>query len=86
VQYCCNGAYASLDACKPSSYSQFFKSAWNKHFPILIAKTCMMQLVVNPVQNQTTPMKENKDVWSKGSDNQWIKSFKQQQQSNSSKA
>jgi len=26
-------------------------------------------------------MKENKDVWSKGSDNQLIKSFKQQQQS-----
>jgi len=41
---------------------------------------------VNPVQNQTTPMKENKDVWSKGSDNQWIKGFKQQQRSNSSKA
>ncbi|RDX72367.1 hypothetical protein CR513_48159, partial [Mucuna pruriens] len=26
-QYCCSGAYASPDTCKPSSYSQFFKSA-----------------------------------------------------------
>lgn len=26
-QYCCNGAYATPDTCKPSSYSQFFKNA-----------------------------------------------------------
>lgn len=26
-QYCCNGAYATPDTCKPSSYSQFFKTA-----------------------------------------------------------
>ncbi|XP_027362420.1 thaumatin-like protein 1 [Abrus precatorius] len=26
-QYCCSGAYATPDTCKPSSYSQFFKSA-----------------------------------------------------------
>lgn len=26
-QYCCSGAYGSPDTCKPSSYSQFFKSA-----------------------------------------------------------
>ncbi|KAK7367286.1 hypothetical protein VNO80_09295 [Phaseolus coccineus] len=26
-QYCCKGAYATPDTCKPSSYSQFFKSA-----------------------------------------------------------
>ncbi|KAL2538204.1 Pathogenesis-related thaumatin superfamily protein [Forsythia ovata] len=26
-QYCCNGAYSTPDACKPSSYSQVFKSA-----------------------------------------------------------
>jgi len=26
-QYCCSGAYASPATCKPSSYSQFFKSA-----------------------------------------------------------
>jgi hypothetical protein len=26
-QYCCSGTYASPDTCKPSSYSQFFKSA-----------------------------------------------------------
>lgn len=26
-EYCCSGAYASPDTCKPSSYSQIFKSA-----------------------------------------------------------
>lgn len=26
-QYCCNGAYSTPDLCKPSSYSQIFKSA-----------------------------------------------------------
>lgn len=26
-QYCCSGAYGSPDTCKPSFYSQFFKSA-----------------------------------------------------------
>lgn len=26
-QYCCSGAYATPDTCKPSAYSQFFKSA-----------------------------------------------------------
>ncbi|CAI9755909.1 unnamed protein product [Fraxinus pennsylvanica] len=26
-EYCCNGAYSTPDACKPSSYSQVFKSA-----------------------------------------------------------
>ncbi|KAI4327740.1 hypothetical protein L6164_020165 [Bauhinia variegata] len=26
-QYCCSGAYATPDTCKPSTYSQFFKSA-----------------------------------------------------------
>lgn len=26
-QYCCSGAYGSPDTCKPSSYSQFFKTA-----------------------------------------------------------
>ncbi|WVZ11012.1 hypothetical protein V8G54_015542 [Vigna mungo] len=26
-QYCCSGAYATPDTCKPSSYSQFFKTA-----------------------------------------------------------
>ncbi|XP_019420884.1 PREDICTED: uncharacterized protein LOC109331061 isoform X2 [Lupinus angustifolius] len=26
-QYCCSGAYATPETCKPSSYSQFFKSA-----------------------------------------------------------
>ncbi|WJX88464.1 Thaumatin-like protein 1 [Trifolium repens] len=26
-QYCCSGAYATPQTCKPSSYSQFFKSA-----------------------------------------------------------
>jgi hypothetical protein len=26
-QYCCNGAYSTPDTCKPSSYSEFFKSA-----------------------------------------------------------
>ncbi|XP_058772698.1 pathogenesis-related thaumatin-like protein 3.5 [Vicia villosa] len=26
-QYCCSGAYGSPDTCKPSTYSQFFKSA-----------------------------------------------------------
>ncbi|TXG52047.1 hypothetical protein EZV62_021216 [Acer yangbiense] len=26
-QYCCNGAYSTPDTCKPSSYSQAFKSA-----------------------------------------------------------
>ncbi|KAL2348614.1 hypothetical protein Fmac_002614 [Flemingia macrophylla] len=26
-RYCCSGAYATPDTCKPSSYSQFFKSA-----------------------------------------------------------
>ncbi|XP_024032884.1 thaumatin-like protein 1 [Morus notabilis] len=26
-QYCCSGAYGTPDACKPSAYSQFFKSA-----------------------------------------------------------
>ncbi|XP_015889659.3 pathogenesis-related thaumatin-like protein 3.5 isoform X2 [Ziziphus jujuba] len=26
-QYCCSGAYGTPDACKPSSYSEFFKSA-----------------------------------------------------------
>lgn len=26
-QYCCSGAYATPDTCKPSSYSEFFKSA-----------------------------------------------------------
>ncbi|KAL9393920.1 hypothetical protein Peur_013205 [Populus x canadensis] len=26
-EYCCSGAYATPDACKPSSYSQFFKNA-----------------------------------------------------------
>lgn len=25
-QYCCTGAYGTPDKCKPSSYSQFFKS------------------------------------------------------------
>jgi len=36
-----------------------------------------MLSVVN--SDKITPMKY-KDVWSKGSDNQWIKSLKQQQQ------
>ncbi|XVF59783.1 hypothetical protein PTKIN_Ptkin07bG0303800 [Pterospermum kingtungense] len=27
AQYCCSGAYATPDTCKPSSYSQFFKTA-----------------------------------------------------------
>jgi len=35
--------------------------------------------VVNTVK--ITSMKDYKHVWSKDSDNQWIKSFKQQQQS-----
>ncbi|KAB1199451.1 Thaumatin-like protein 1 [Morella rubra] len=26
-QYCCSGAYATPDTCKPSSYSEFFKTA-----------------------------------------------------------
>lgn len=26
-QYCCNGAYATPDTCKPSSYSEMFKNA-----------------------------------------------------------
>ncbi|CAK7334259.1 unnamed protein product [Dovyalis caffra] len=26
-KYCCSGAYATPDTCKPSSYSQFFKNA-----------------------------------------------------------
>ncbi|KAJ4847324.1 hypothetical protein Tsubulata_037253 [Turnera subulata] len=26
-QYCCSGAYATPDTCKPSAYSQFFKNA-----------------------------------------------------------
>ncbi|KAG6773845.1 hypothetical protein POTOM_021183 [Populus tomentosa] len=26
-EYCCSGAYATPDTCKPSSYSQFFKNA-----------------------------------------------------------
>ncbi|XAR73769.1 hypothetical protein NMG60_11007849 [Bertholletia excelsa] len=26
-QYCCSGAYATPETCKPTSYSQFFKSA-----------------------------------------------------------
>ncbi|XVF15919.1 hypothetical protein REPUB_Repub09cG0198000 [Reevesia pubescens] len=26
-KYCCSGAYATPDTCKPSSYSQFFKTA-----------------------------------------------------------
>ncbi|KAJ9165960.1 hypothetical protein P3X46_020770 [Hevea brasiliensis] len=26
-QYCCNGAYATPDTCKPSSYSEIFKNA-----------------------------------------------------------
>lgn len=26
-QYCCSGAYASPDTCKPTSYSEFFKNA-----------------------------------------------------------
>lgn len=27
AQYCCSGSYGSPDTCKPSSYSEFFKSA-----------------------------------------------------------
>ncbi|BBH08032.1 Pathogenesis-related thaumatin superfamily protein, partial [Prunus dulcis] len=31
-QYCCSGAYATPDTCKPSSYSQFFKNACPKAY------------------------------------------------------
>ncbi|PRQ47401.1 putative thaumatin [Rosa chinensis] len=31
-EYCCNGAYASPDTCKPSMYSQVFKSACPKSY------------------------------------------------------
>ncbi|KAK9948420.1 hypothetical protein M0R45_003995 [Rubus argutus] len=30
--YCCSGAYATPDTCKPSSYSQFFKNACPKAY------------------------------------------------------
>lgn len=31
-QYCCTGAYATSDTCKPSTYSQFFKSRCPKAY------------------------------------------------------
>ncbi|KAL5557552.1 hypothetical protein UlMin_039788 [Ulmus minor] len=31
-QYCCSGSYATPDTCKPSAYSQFFKSACPKAY------------------------------------------------------
>lgn len=31
-QYCCSGAYATPDTCKPSSYSMFFKNACPKSY------------------------------------------------------
>ncbi|KAB2023224.1 hypothetical protein ES319_D06G002800v1 [Gossypium barbadense] len=31
-EYCCSGAYASPDACKPSSYSEMFKAACPKSY------------------------------------------------------
>jgi hypothetical protein len=31
-QYCCSGAYAIPDTCKPSAYSEFFKSACPKAY------------------------------------------------------
>ncbi|GLU19760.1 hypothetical protein SLE2022_359880 [Rubroshorea leprosula] len=32
AQYCCSGAYASPDTCKPSTYSEFFKNACPKAY------------------------------------------------------
>jgi len=47
--------------------------AWHPIRPIVVSLSLKgkVYIVVNP--DKITPMKRYKDVWSKGSDNQWIK-------------